>query len=173
MKTAGKITLTAVLLGAGIALAAMNPFRNPKVVQELGLTQDQVQKLEDLRYQNQKQMVDVRRDLQLKMLDIRREMEKADPNPQVLDRLVDEAAAIRARQQKARIHHLLDVKKVLTPEQWAKGRQLLMERRQGMRERFGARPGAGRRGMRQGMGMGQGQGPGPVGPPQESGPSPE
>ena len=173
MKTAGKITLAAGLLGAGLALAAMNPLRNPKVVQELGLSPEQVQKLEDLRYQNQKQMIDVRRDLQLKMLDIRREMEKADPSPQVLDRLVDEAAAIRARQQKARIHHLLDVNKILTPEQWAKGRQMLMERREGMRERFGARPGAGRRGARPGFGMGSRQGQFPPGPPAEEGPAPE
>jgi Spy/CpxP family protein refolding chaperone len=172
MKTAGKVTLVAGLLGAGIALAAMNPLRNPKIAQELGLSQEQVQKLEDLRYQNQKQMVDIRRDLQLKMLDIRREMGKDNPDPQVLDRLVDEAAAIRARQQKTRIHHLLDVKKVLTPEQWAKGRQMLMDRREGMRERFGARPGAGGRGMRPGPGMGRGQGQPPEGP-QADGPARE
>jgi Spy/CpxP family protein refolding chaperone len=169
MKNGWKLAIATGFLGAGLAVLAAGPFDNPKVVQELGLNPQQVKKLEDLQYAQQKEMIDLRRDMQLKMLDLRKEMQKDDPNPQVLDRLIDESGQLRTKIQKARLHHLLDVKKVLTPEQWQKARTMLREplgRECRMGRKQGREMGRGQgRGMGPGAGMGYGQGANPDLPP--------
>jgi Spy/CpxP family protein refolding chaperone len=157
MRYGWKLLIAAGFLGAGIVVLAAGPFDNPKVVKEIGLTPQQVQKLDDLQYAHQKEMIDLRRDVQIKMLDLRQEMQKDDPNPKVIDRLIDEGGQLRAKVQKARLHHILDVKAILTPEQWQKARTMLCDR---LGRQRGMDRGKGR-GMKRGQGRGQGRGMGP------------
>ncbi len=170
--------IAASLLAIGFAVMAMDPFQNPKVVQALGLTPEQQQSLEALRFQQQKEMINFRRDMALKRLDLEQEMDKAAPDRQVVDRLLDEQGALRSKMMKARVNHLLDVRKVLTPEQWAKAKahfQAMRANRMGGRLGRGAQGGGFLRGGGQGMGQGmrRGGGPGsgrPAGPPAQGGP---
>mgnify|MGYP001766973972 CR=1 FL=1 len=165
MKTGLKVALFAAA-AALLALAAwaQGPLKNPKVIQELGLTPDQVQKLEDLKYQHQRQMIDVRRDLALKRLDLKREMEKDTPDRAKINRLLDETSALRGQQQKLRTNHRLDASQILTPEQRAKAREMMAERRAQRGERRMER----RREHRHGDGPGYGPGPGGGGPPPQA-----
>lgn len=165
MKAKWTMIIAGGVLSVGLAALAQGAFQRAKMAEALGLSPEQGQKLQDLRYAQQRQMLDIRHDLALKMLDYKHEMAKDNPDPQVLDRLTDEAGALRTRMMKARTHHLLDVKKILTPEQWAKARTLLQERtaerrvglRQKMRE---GRPGRGAGGRGMGPdGFGPGGGP--------------
>ncbi len=176
--------IAASLLAIGFAVMAMDPFQNPKVVQALGLTSEQQQSLEALRFQQQKEMINLRRDMALKRLDLEQEMDKAAPDRQVVDRLLDEQGALRSKIMKARVNHLLDMRKVLTPEQWAKAKAhfqaMRAARGAGRRGQGGFNRGCdlgGGRGMGPGCGMGQGMrrggGPGsgrPAGPPAQGGP---
>lgn len=168
--------IAASLLAIGFAVMAMDPFQNPKVVQALGLTPEQQQSLEALRFQQQKEMINLRRDMALKRLDLEQEMDKAAPDRQVVDRLMDEQGALRSKMMKARVNHLLDVRKVLTPEQWAKAKahfQAMRARRMAGRRGQGGfnrgfAPGGGQgQGMRRGGGPGSGR---PAGPPAQGGP---
>jgi Spy/CpxP family protein refolding chaperone len=125
------------------------------MMQALNLTAEQQQKLEDLRYERRKESVTVRRDMELKRLDLEREMSKDNPDPAAVDRLLDEQGALRIRMNKTRVHQMLDMKKILTPEQWSKARELMQARRA---QRLGGR--GGRLGRGDGMGQGQGSGSG-------------
>lgn len=147
-----KLTLVAGIAAAGIAAYAAGPFSNPKVIQALNLTPEQQQKLQDMSYQNRKQALDRRHDMELKRLDMERELDKDNPDPAVLDRLIDEQSALRAKSGKARVQNMLAMKKVLTPEQWTKAKALFKERRA---ERMG-RDGGGNRGRQGGRGQGSG-----------------
>jgi len=158
MKTIWKLTVTGGALAASLAVLAMNPLKNPKVIQDLGLSPQQVQQLEDLQYQNQKETIDSRHDMALKSLDLQREMDKESPDPKIVDKLIDEIGACRTQMQKGRTHHLLAVKKILTPEQWQKGRAMLMHHREQMREGRGER--GGRPGKEGGWSHGGGAGRG-------------
>lgn len=164
-----KATVVVLFAAAGIAALAGNPFHNPKVVQALNLTPEQQQKLDDLAYRHQKEAVGLRADLQLKRLDLERELDKVSPDQAAVDRLLDEQAAMKARLGKARVHQMLDVRRVLTPEQWSKVREFRQSRRA---ERMSGRRGQGgfgggaSRGMYPGGPGGMGQGMGhPEGPP--------
>lgn len=147
MKTKTQLAVLAALLASGLAVLAMGPFGD-RMVKELGLTPDQAQKIESLKVEHQKEMITLKSQMRLKRLDLRQEMEKDSPNPASLDKMVDESAAMRATMEKARLHHLLDVKKILTPEQWQKAKAHFAERigdmggpGQGGRERHGKRGG--------------------------------
>jgi Spy/CpxP family protein refolding chaperone len=165
MKTGLKITLIAGVLGLlALAAWAQGPLKNPKVIQELGLTPDQVQKLEDLKYQHQRQMIDIRHDLSLKRLELNREMEKDTPDRAKINRLLDETSALKGQQQKLRTNHRLDASQILTPEQRVKAREMMAERRARRGERRMER----RREFRGGDGPGYGPGPGSGGPPPQA-----
>ena len=162
-----KVIIAAGLAAAGIAVFAGSPFKNPKVQQALNLTPEQQQKLDDLSYQHQRESANLRRDMQLKRLDLQRELDKDNPDPTVLDKLIDEQSALRAQAGKARVQQMLAMKKILTPEQWSKAKELRQERRA---ERMGGRHGR-NRGGEGGRGRGWGAGPeeGFGGPPGRSG----
>ena len=169
MKKVWIVALAATMAAAGLAIWAGSPFQNPKVVQALGLTPEQQQKLDDMRYQYRKEAVNHRRDMQLNRLDLERELDKENPDVKVVDRLMDQQGALRNQMGKARVHHLLDAKKVLTPEQWAKARQYMQAMR--ARNRSQRRGGDGFDGMgRQGRGF---SGGGPAGHPSRPGSGPQ
>lgn len=167
MTNTTKITLFATLMAAGVAALALGPMGG-RMAKELGLSPEQTQKIESLRYDHQKEMIGLKGQMQVKRLDLRKEMEKDTPDPAALDKLVDEGAALRATMQKARLHHLLDMKKILTPEQWQKAKAHFAEH---MGEMGGARgrghggPGGNRGEGAEGCpGAGKGPGHGPHGP---------
>ena len=175
MKRTVSILITATLLAGGIAVLAAGPFSNPKVVKALNLSPEQQQRLEGLRYQQRKEAVDLRRDMELKRLDIERELDKDTPDTAAVDRLLDEQGVLRTKMGKAKIHQMLEMKKILTPEQWSKVKDRMQERRAERMENRRGRGGLGR-GGRQGMAPGGpggrgGQGFGrPDGAPPQGGP---
>lgn len=152
------LMLALALATAGGAIWAFGP----RVERELGLTAEQASKLQELRYEHQKSVAEARNQLELKMLDLRHEMDKGTPDPATLDRLVDEASRLRASLQKSRLRHLLEVREVLTPEQWEKVKGRLMARMGDGRGSEGR--GAGHRGRGACDGTRPGRGPGPGGP---------
>jgi Spy/CpxP family protein refolding chaperone len=162
-----KTALVATLLAAGTLAMALGPGGG-RMAKDLGLTPEQQQKMKDLRTTHQQEVSPIREQIKAKMLDIRLEMEKDAPDTGVLDRLVGEAETLKASLHKARLHHLLDLKKILTPEQWQKAREHFLA--QGGRDGEGERHGRGERGSRGRCGSGAGHGhpghgPGPDGPP--------
>ncbi len=157
MKTTWKIAIVTGIAALGLATIAAGPLTNPKIRQALNITPEQQREMADLRYQNQKDMMKLREEVALKRLDLRREMQKDSPDRATVDRLADEMGAIRARMGRARVDHLLDVRKVLTPEQWSKARELMQARRARRTCGRGGRVGSdGWIGLGDGLGRGQG-----------------
>lgn len=167
--------LMGLLLAVALNVSARDPLQNPRLVKALGLTKAQTAKLEQIRFDYKASMIKLRSEMQLKKLDMEREMNAENPDRAKLNKLVDELSAVRSRMAKARISHGLDVKKILTPEQWNKLKELKAAFKGQMRGRRGARgsmqgrsrghgmrgaPGAGFNGG-PGMGPGHGEGPEP------------
>jgi len=153
MKTTWKIAIATGITALGLAALAAGPLMNPKFRQALNLTPEQQQKMEDLQYIHQKDMIKFREEVSLKRLDLQREMQKDSPDRATVDRLADDMGALRTRMGRARVDHLLDVRKILTPEQWSKARELMQARRA---QRMGGRGGRSSLGPRDGMGHGAG-----------------
>ncbi|MEA3286857.1 MAG: periplasmic heavy metal sensor, partial [Candidatus Marinimicrobia bacterium] len=85
---------------------------------ELNLTAEQEQQMQELRFKKEAQAIDLRAELQLERLKLRKLRQTDDPNKKKLYAQVDKIGAIEVKLDKARIDHMLKVKKVLTADQF-------------------------------------------------------
>ncbi len=167
MKTWTKLALAAGMIAAGAALFAQIPGNPMKMAQELNLTQQQQDQLRQLRFDQTRKMIDLRRNVELQRLSLREEMTQDNPDPARVDKDIDSLALAKAQMAKLRFSHMQQVRKILTPEQWQRARELFRER---MAERRGHRMGQGREGWRRGAGRGMGS---MMAPPPDDGPAPD
>lgn len=103
-------------------------FRNPILADSLGLTEAQVQKLEELFHQTQAERIRIRSELALKRLELRRELEAEKPDKGKIDKLVEEIGKLQAEMLKNRVRRHLGVREILTSEQRAYLRRLPFRR---------------------------------------------
>jgi len=171
MKTHTKVLMAAAAAALTVGVLAAMPWKNPKVVEELKLTAQQQQQLEELSYKQQREKLDAKYLLDQKRLALRQEMDKDTPSEAAVNKAIDEMTVAQARMEKMRFAHMQAVRALLTPEQWSKMKARMTERMGERRER-----------MRGGRGMGAGRGPGgpggmamggPDGPEDQPPPPPE
>lgn len=131
-------TTLAVLLAAGLLCAGGNatmaqpdpvPHRGQPQrmarMKNLNLTDAQKKQMEELRTSMQKQAVKLRSSVQLDRIDLRELLKADEPNKAAIEKKLDEIAKLQTEQKMLRINHMLDVRKILTPEQlkiWKEGR---------------------------------------------------
>ncbi len=84
----------------------------------LGLDDEQQMKMEKLSLEHRLATIDIRAEQAKLRLEMKQEMLKDEPSRKTLEKFAKSIAANREKMQMSRIDHMLDVKKVLTPEQW-------------------------------------------------------
>lgn len=137
--------------GGGGEDAEMDLMANfSQVASDLGLDQGQQSKIRDLFYNSQKEAIDLRAAAQRTELDLRHHMGQDTPDEKAVMKALDAHLAAEAALKRNRVQLMLDVRDVLSVEQW---RELLELR--ASRGRMGGGMGHGG-----GMGPGQQQGPG-------------
>ncbi len=142
---------SALTLAAGVAAA--QPFsvpvgkwwERPRVASRLGITQDQVGKLNAATYPHAKAMVDLKAAVDKATIDLQA---ASDTEPFDAGRARTAFSALLQAREKLeleRFEMLLKVKAILTPDQWRQLQELLRERRDEIKEGAQATPGAGPR----------------------------
>ncbi len=111
----------------------------PPLMEKLNLTEAQKDKIEDLRFKHQEEMIDLRADLQMKMLEVRkyRSGDKIDRG-KVID-MVKQINEIRNKIALARANHMMDIYDVLDNTQkkiWNENRPLGIWNRDGEGSKF-------------------------------------
>ena len=132
------IPMAAVLAQPGQARGGFDKMRG----EQLNLTAEQQEQIDELQTDFQKQAIDLRADLQKLQLELREQMQADQPNKRAIDATLDKLSAKQSELHKLRVYHQLDVRTLLTPEQ---------------RQIFDARP------HRQDFGMGRERGHRPGG----------
>lgn len=146
----------------GDGLGPMSPehlaerLREPRVSEALKLSDAQLKRLEQIGYDAEKRMIDLRGDLQRAQLDMKQAMQSDTFDATAVRALAEKWSALHAKVLLARFESLIEIRKVLTTDQWRTlrtlGRERNLERGQ---ERRGARgpgaPGEGPRGNRRQM----------------------
>lgn len=117
-------------------------FGNPRLQEELGLTDEQTEKLRMLRVEARKAAVRNRADLQVRRIELGEVLRADSPSKAQVDRKVQEITKLQGAAFAARINTMLSAKAILTPEQRAKARELRGNRGR----RFRGRRGSGGRG---------------------------
>ena len=120
------LTLTAALTGAA-ALAhdqlsgrRLPWWRNPKIQQELLLTDGQILQLEQIFQQQLTPRIALQRDLERLDLGVQRALDRGEPDDAAAMQAIERAEQVRMQQNIRRVLMLLAMSKVLMPEQRAK-----------------------------------------------------
>ncbi|HDN85422.1 MAG TPA: periplasmic heavy metal sensor [Candidatus Aerophobetes bacterium] len=90
------------------------------LVTNLNLSQDQIRKLRDLRLEYQKETLELRNTLRVKKLELQTLLASKDVNEEKANSIVDEIGKLRTNIWEKTIHYQLEMRKVLTQEQWDK-----------------------------------------------------
>lgn len=133
-------------------------WRHEMLEKELGLTQEQSDKLEKLRYEHMKASIDLQADLKKAGLEIAELMKTRGNDAAVLAKVKD-ISALRAKMAEQMVQHQLARRAVFTDEQWSKISDLrgAMMMRHKLHYRMQGREGREGRGMmmdRRGSGRG-------------------
>ena len=93
---------------------------NPELAQKLGISADQVKKMDDILQQHRLTLVDLRATLEKRELSLEPLVSADQPDEPKILAQIDQVAQARAELEKANARMLLDIRRVLTPEQWQK-----------------------------------------------------
>ncbi len=102
--------------------------RRPEIQKELGVTPEQLKKLEDIRFNTEKETIQHRAALQVQRLELGRLIGADAPDRAAIDKKVQEVAQEEAALMRISITARLDARSVLTPEQRTKLSQIMRER---------------------------------------------
>lgn len=108
-----------------------------KMSEELGLTGEQKATLEKHRAEMRPKMDALREKERATREQLKAELEKATPDKATLDAIVQELKDLAGEKVQLRIDGMLTMKKVLTPEQSAKMKSVMEEKRKEFKEKRG------------------------------------
>lgn len=136
----------------------------PEIAQQLGLTAQQKQKMDDIFQDSRLKLIDLHANLEKQQVILQPLIESDQPDEGKILAQIDAVAQARAELEKGNARMLLGLRRVLTQEQWTKLKALRSEHHMEW-EREGERPEHGRFGPGGPHGPGGPNGPsGPVGP---------
>jgi Spy/CpxP family protein refolding chaperone len=107
-------------------------WKNPRVAEEIGLNDQQKQKLEKISLDSRLKMIDLRADLEKQQVILGPMLETYHPDEAQVLAQVDKLSEARAALEKERVQSMLATRNVLTEEQWNK----LKESRMGFNRTF-------------------------------------
>lgn len=88
--------------------------------EKLDLSTEQVKKLQLLELNFEKETTNLSSEIRIKQLELRELWTVTTPDEKKINTKIDEIGKLRTEIDKKRVSHLLEVKKVLTEEQWLK-----------------------------------------------------
>ena len=100
------------------------------MIEKMNLSEEQKDKIAELRSKNQKEMIDLRAELQKKMIDKRELRRNTDLTRAQLISAVKEVNGIKDQIAVARANHQMDVYELLTPEQkkiWQENKPMMRD----------------------------------------------
>jgi len=114
---------------AGPALAQWEPFEGPpckmkKLAEHLGLSEEQLTQIKQLRMESTKQSIQLKAKLDVAELELRAMMEEPKPNRGKIENKVKEIGALRTQLHLLQIDRNLKMREILTPEQLDKLEEL-------------------------------------------------
>lgn len=88
------------------------------LIEGLNLTPEQVKKVQEMRDADKRQVLKLRTDSRLAMLDLQDEYKKEKPDPKKINEAINKMADIHEKLLKIRAEHMLEIKQILTKEQF-------------------------------------------------------
>lgn len=109
-----------VFAGGHRQLGGPEWWRNPDIAQKVGITDAQIEKLNQIAFDNRLKMIDLRAALEREELKLQHMLDTSTPDENQILPQIDKVATQRAQVEKARVQTMLATRRVLTPDQWKK-----------------------------------------------------
>jgi Spy/CpxP family protein refolding chaperone len=93
-------------------------WKNPQMVEKLGVTADQQKKMDDIFQQHRLKLIDVTAAVEREEVTLEPMMAADQPDETRIVAQIDKVAQARAELEKANARMLLGIRRVLTPDQW-------------------------------------------------------
>lgn len=123
---------------------------NPKVMEKIGLNDEQVKSLQELSYAAKKRHISLRAEVSQAKLEVRRLLSQDEPNEDAIMLAIDVSGKATTALRKSHVKHMLDGRALVGKETWRDVRKTMrhMKRKQqkgsrSMHHRSGRRPGSG------------------------------
>ena len=98
-------------------------WKNPMLVQQIGITPDQQKKMDDILQQSRLQLIDLKANVERQELLLHPMLDANPPDTAKVLAQIDKLAQARADLEKSNAKMLLGIRTVLTPDQWTKLQQ--------------------------------------------------
>ena len=136
MKALWLAAIAAVVLGAWTSSDAQPGgrrfLREPgKMARDLGLTDEQKNKMQEIRMASQKEMIRLGADLRIARLELEEVIRQSSPKPEDVKARLAVLSAAQGKMLEKRVNLRLEMKKILTPEQQEKVKGMMMQRGMG------------------------------------------
>jgi len=95
-------------------------WKNPEMVEKLGVTADQQKKMDDIFQQHRLKLIDLTASVEREEVILEPMMQADQPDEARIVAQIDKVAQARAELEKANARMLLGIRRVLTPDQWKK-----------------------------------------------------
>lgn len=129
---------------------AVGQLLNPKVIEELDLGSEEVEKLQEMRYEAKKQHVRLRADAKLARLEVHHLLQKDNPDESTVMKAIEQAGKAKTELRKSEVSQMLKTRSLLGSEKWSKFKEMrqtrlrhMAERRHRQRGRWGREEGRG------------------------------
>ena len=110
------------------SLPAGKWWKRPAVVRQLGLTADQQDRLDSVFLRHANVLIDLRAEIDKRSLALRSELDRAQLDRQSIANLAQQIGDSRSRLFQQELLMLVDMRAVLTTEQWTRVRRVLNAR---------------------------------------------
>jgi len=121
------------LLSAAEGLPAGKWWKRPEVIQRLSITEDQQSKLDAIFRSNASGLIDLRADVEKKGIELRNELDQSQLTRQEIQKTAVRLSEARSRLFERELMLLVDMRGVLTNEQWSRFRTALDHSNRGAR----------------------------------------
>ncbi|HOX44130.1 MAG TPA: periplasmic heavy metal sensor [Myxococcota bacterium] len=142
---------------AGPGKGGPPPAVMKKIMKDVGLSDGQIKQIEELHFKAEREKLEIRYELEKARLELQQLMIAAQPEQGAVFSQLDKIGAVQTRLKKNRVGLMLQIRKLMTPEQWQKMEAIQAEHRMQKRDK---RRGLGGGGGPGGPGRGPGGGPG-------------
>ena len=95
-------------------------WKNPEMVEKLGVTADQQKKMGDIFQQHRLKLIDLNASVEREEVTLEPLMQADQPDEARIVAQIDKVAQARAELEKANARMLLGIRRILTPDQWKK-----------------------------------------------------
>lgn len=137
------IVLAAAVMAAGAVCLSQKYGRKQhfgdktgRIFKELNLNQEQQKRLEENRDVQRQKTVQLREAMKAKQAQLQEALKEPAANRASVEPLVNEIKSLQAQSIELRVDAILAVKKILTPQQFAKFQQIMDKYKEGRKWRF-------------------------------------